>query len=127
MNTEKITHFKKKLEAELKLVEGEMETVGRKNPDTPGDWEAEPKGDDASATEPDEKADKFEAFESDSSVLDTLEVRWRGIKLALEKIEKNSYGACEISGEEIEEERLEANPAARTCEKHMSQEKNLLQ
>jgi len=127
MNTEKIAHFKKKLEAELKVVEGEMETVGRKNPDVEDDWEAQPK-DDTTATEPDEKADKFEAYESDSSVLDTLETRWRAIKQALSKIERGiAYGTCEIGGEKIEEERLEANPAARTCEKHMAQEKNLPQ
>ncbi len=118
MDAQKIAHYAHKLEEELAAVERELATVGRKNPDVPGDWEAQPKGEDASATESDEKADKFEDYESDSSVLDTLETRWRDVKRALAKTADGTYGTCEACGEEIEEARLEANPAARACEKH---------
>ena len=52
-------------------------------------------------------------------MLKELEIRYNDIKDALDKIEKNKYGICEVSGEEIEEERLIANPAARTCKAHM--------
>ena len=62
MTTENIAHFKKLLEDELVLVEGELATVGRRNPDQAGDWEAQPKDTDAASTEPDEKADKFEEY-----------------------------------------------------------------
>jgi len=125
MDSNTISHFKKKLEEELKAVEHDMGTVGRKNPDVEGDWEAQPRGADASATEPDEQADKFEAYESDSSVLDTLEIRFRDIKRALGKIANGTYGVCEVGAQEITEERLEADPAARTCTNHMAEEKNL--
>ena len=43
------------------------------------------------------------------------------VKSALERIEDGSYGVCEISWEQIEEDRLEANPAARTCKEHMNE------
>jgi RNA polymerase-binding transcription factor DksA len=51
-----------------------------------------------------------------------LEVRYNEIKSALKKIEESApgaYGLCEVGGEQIEEDRLEANPAARTCKAHM--------
>ena len=122
MNTE---HFKHKLEDERKLLENELKTVGRKNPSNPSDWEPTPGETDAAATEPDERADKLEQFGENAAILDELEVRWNNVKRALKKIEDGAYGTCEISGEPIEEERLEVNPAARTCTAHMEQEKNL--
>ncbi len=66
-----------------------------------------------------EVADNIEEFEENTAVLKELEIRYNDIKDALDKIEKNKYGICEVSGEEIEEERLIANPAARTCKAHM--------
>jgi RNA polymerase-binding transcription factor DksA len=50
-----------------------------------------------------------------------LELRLKDINDALNKIERadGSYGKCETSGEMIEEDRLMANPAARTCKLHM--------
>jgi RNA polymerase-binding transcription factor DksA len=37
------------------------------------------------------------------------------------QIEKGAYGTCKICGEKIEEDRLEANPAAQTCKLHMNE------
>jgi len=122
MDTE---HFKEKLEQEQRLLETEMQTVGRKNPDIEGEWEPQPKDTDTASTEPDEKADKFEEYEDNADILDALQVRWRNVKLALEKISNGTYGVCEVSGEPIEADRLEINPAARTCEQHMAEEKDL--
>lgn len=120
-----IHDLKQKLEDELQLVEQELQSLGRKNPDVAGDWEAQVKDTDTASTQPDEKADKFEEYEANAAVLDPLEIRWRNIKRALQKIEGGKYGTCEISGEPIEEARLKANPAARTCEKHLEEEKTL--
>ncbi len=50
-----------------------------------------------------------------------LENRWNEVRAALKKIEAGTYGICEISGEPIEEDRLEVNPAARTCKEHMDE------
>ena len=125
MNTQEIAEYKQILEKELVRLEAELKTVGRRNPDVLGDWEAQVKGMDASATESDEKADKFEEYESNSGILDGLEIRWRNVKRALQKIKDGAYGSCEVSGEQIEKERLDANPSARTCEQHMADETGL--
>lgn len=118
-------HFKERLQKELETVEDELKTVGRRNPSNPADWQATPGDVDASATERDEVADKIEQFEENTAILKELEIRYNSIKRALGKIADGTYGICEISGHPIEEERLEANPAARTCEAHMDQEGSL--
>lgn len=101
------------------MVEKELNDVGRINPDNKLDWEAEPADIDTDSADSDETADKIEEFEGNTAVLKELEIKYNDIKDALAKIEKGTYGICEISGEPIEEERLIANPAARTCKKHM--------
>lgn len=120
-----IEAMKERLTAELATVEAELTTVGRKNPDNPADWQPTPPVEDAAATESDELADKIEDFEQNTAILKQLEIQASAIKLALEKIESGTYGTCEISGEAIEEDRLEVNPSARTCKAHMDQEGSL--
>lgn len=114
-----ISHFKEKLEKELKEVEAELRSVGRKNPNNPADWEAEPADFDIDRADESEVGDKIEEYEENSAVLKELEIKYNEIKKALGKIESGTYGICEVSGEPIELERLEANPAARTCMRHM--------
>src|SRR3989344_2233340 len=109
MNTE---HFKKKLEAELKTITADLESVGKlRNPDT-GDWEArETETDEATPmADPNEAADAQEDFTTNRGINDQLEVRYNEIRHALEKIERGTYGVCESCGAQIEEDRLEANP-----------------
>ena len=115
-----VNYFKDKLAEELILIEKELNDVGRKNPDNKNDWEAEPTNLNNDHADSDETADNIEEFEGNTAVLKELEIRFNDIKDALKKIEHGTYGTCEISGEPIEEERLIANPAARTCKKHMS-------
>ena len=117
MNT---IHFKELLEKERGEIEKELATVGRKNPDQAGDWEAtEPEGERDFAEEGD-RAEGIENFENNNAVLFQLETRLKEVNAALEKIEDGTYGICEVSGEPIEEDRLEANPAATTCKTHMN-------
>ncbi len=117
MTPEKIADFKKKLEEEKKVVEGQLGSMGAK--DGAGEWTAGPGAIDEGATEPDELADRMEQQEENADEIAALAPRLKDINDALEKIEEGIYGACEVSGEPIEEERLEANPAARTCTKHL--------
>jgi len=119
MDEQKVLHFKKKLDAELKLLESELKELGWKNPET-GEWEATGGDMDSTATEEDELADKQEEYEERREEIEPLEARWNDVKLALEKIDEKIYGICETGDEQIEEDRLEANPAARTCKAHMS-------
>lgn len=115
-----IDYFKEKLAEELLLVEKELNDVGRVNPDNKLDWEAEPSDIDADRADSDETADKIEEYEGNTAVLKELEIKFNDVKDALAKIEEGNYGLCEVCHEPIEEERLIANPAARTCKKHMS-------
>lgn len=117
MDTEK---FKERLLAEKKQLEEEMSGVGRQNPDVPGDWEPTPANDGQLDIEDNVKADNHEESMERSAILTELEVRHKNVSDALKKIEEGTYGVCETSGEQIEEDRLEANPAARTCKAHMN-------
>ena len=116
-----IKELKKQLEKERDELVEEMNTMGKMNPET-GEWEAVPEAMDQKEADQNEMADRFEEFESRSSMMDTLETRLTDVKDALEKMEKGSYGVCEISGKPIEEDRLQANPAARTCKKYINNE-----
>lgn len=111
--------FKDKLQEELAMVENQLNDVGRKNPDNKLDWEAEPAEMGADSADENETADKIEEYETNTALLKELEIRYNDIKVALDKIEGGTYGFCEISGQPIEKDRLEANPAARTCKAHM--------
>lgn len=114
-------HFEQKLKEELTLLEKELKSVGHKNPDNPADWEASPAKVDAYPADDSELSDSIEEFEGNTAVLKQLEIRYNEVKGALERIESGTYGICKISGEPIEVERLEANPAAETCIAHKEQ------
>ena len=113
-------HFKKKLEAEKKLLEEELGKVGRRNPDNLSDWEATPPVDrDTSQADENTVADSIEGYEENVAIVNTLETRYQDLKSALDKIKHNTFGLCQVCGEEIDTERLEANPSARKCREHM--------
>ena len=127
MNQDKLNYFKEKLKTELALVEDELQHIGRKSSKIGNltvDWEGKPADFDTDAADESEVADKMEEFEENTAVVKNLEIKFNEIKTALKKIEdggeNSKYGICEVSGEPIEEDRLEANPAARTCKKHMN-------
>lgn len=69
--------------------------------------------------EPNEAADKIEELDERGEEVVTLSARLADVRKALENIEEGNYGRCEVCDKEIEEERLEANPAARTCMEHI--------
>ena len=112
-------HFKEKLEKEKVLVEKELEKVGRVNPDNATDWEATPPDRDVSQADENTVADSVEDYEDNVAIVNTLEARYNDIKTSLHKIEQGTYGLCQVCGQEIESDRLEANPSARTCKEHM--------
>ena len=114
-----IKHFKDMLSKEAGLLETELATIGRKNPGQSSDWEAVEPEVDRDRADGTEVADNIEQYENNSAILDQLEIRLKEVRNALEKIEKGKYGICEVSGEQIELDRLEANPAATTCKLHM--------
>src|SRR5690606_35240651 len=86
-----------------------------------GDWIATPVEQDGNEADYLDQATHVEAFESHVGALTQLEKQYSDILRALKKIDAGKYGVCEISGNTIELDRLEANPAARTCKAHMNE------
>ncbi len=115
-------YFKQKLGEEKQLLEKELASLGHKNPDVPGDWEATPeKHNIDQEADKNLKADRYEELEERSGISAELENRLVNVNIALKKIEGATYGACEIGNKPIEEDRLKANPAARTCKEHLNE------
>lgn len=111
--------FKKILEEEKALLETELSELGSRNPSNPSDWvPSKPAGDEFGADRND-NADIIEDMQDNNAALNELEGRLNQVMSALLKITEGTYGTCEVSGETIEMDRLEANPAAATCKKHM--------
>ncbi len=110
---------KETLLAEQVLLEGELKNIARFNNET-GQWEATPDTELMNASDDNDAADRFEDFEERTSMLTTLQARLTDVKDALMKIEKGTYGMCEVCGKPIEKDRLAANPAARTNKEHMN-------
>ncbi len=118
MDTQKL---KGKLLEERAKLEAELSDLGIMDPET-GDWGAYQKEGEAEVSDKNDAADFDEDFAQRANTIGEIEKRYIDVKNALDKIERadGSYGICEMSGEKIEEDRLEANPAARTCKDHMN-------
>ncbi|MEX0672802.1 MAG: TraR/DksA C4-type zinc finger protein [Candidatus Paceibacterota bacterium] len=109
-------YYKGKLEEEMENLIAELQTIGRINPDTPGDWEAVAANlDQPHSADLNEEADDIEEYGEHVAILEQLEIRFNEVKDAIERIEEDAYGICSVCGKKIEEDRLEANPAAKTC------------
>lgn len=107
-----------KLLAEKKKLETELASVGQRNPQNPADWEPTPEKMDVSTADANEMADAMEEFEARASINEKLAARLNNVTRALDKISQKTFGICEVCNNPIEEARLEANPAARTCIEH---------
>ncbi|MEK7564148.1 MAG: hypothetical protein AAB510_01085 [Patescibacteria group bacterium] len=110
--------IKEKLEKERDVLLSQMKEMGKLDPET-GDWEATPEKQIAPESDQNDMADRFEDFEAKSSMLGTLEPRLKNILNALKNLNKESFGKCIVCKKDIENTRLDANPAAQTCKKHL--------
>jgi RNA polymerase-binding transcription factor DksA len=120
MNKNDLQHFKDILLKEKAILEEELSSVGQEDTENPNDgWSATSGSIETDSADENEVADKFEELEENKIILSKLAPQYKDVKEALERIEEGTYGICEISGEVIEKERLEANPSAKTCKKHM--------
>jgi len=117
--------YKKRLEIMLAELTEELQTLGIHNPEVPEDWQAIPADVERAEADPNVGADRVEDWEERRATLAELETRYNNLRLALKKIEAGTFGICELGGEEIESDRLDANPAARTCKTHINNEADL--
>lgn len=111
--------IKNKLEEERDTLLEEMKDLGKLNPET-GEWEATPEEMDFPETDQNDMADRFEDFEGRSSMIRALGPRLNNILKALKGLNRESFGKCIVCKKDIEVARLEANPAAMTCKKHLN-------
>ena len=115
MNKNQIEKLRKRLDEELEQLRDELSEIAQKDVGHKSNWSPVPDENEGSISESGDAAKREEEFLDRSAITHGLERRYHDVRLALKKIEKGEgYGICEISGETIEVERLEANPAART-------------
>jgi RNA polymerase-binding transcription factor DksA len=115
-----IQHFKEVLLKEEKVLEADLSSIGRKNPENSSDWEGTIPENGTDEADDLEVASSLEQFENNTAEVENLEKQLNDVKSALEKIENGSYGKCEVCGNDIEEDRLVASPSAPTCKLHMN-------
>jgi len=103
------------LGAEKDSLEEELSEHGK---EVSGDWEgsSESEGEEA---DPNDAADNIEELVTNVPLVEELEARYKEVKAALARIKKGAYGTCEKCNEPMGYDRLEANPAARTCVTHI--------
>lgn len=118
MKKERLNYFKDKLIAEKALLDDELQAIARK--DGNGDWIAVPEAHTDVEGDEGDQAEFIQDFDSKIARLGSLETKYNQVVAALERIEKGTYGICLKSGNPIEEDRLEANPAAETCKAMMN-------
>lgn len=114
MTTEFITQRKEDLLKKKKDLEEQLKTFAEKK--GKDDWQTQyPQMNESE----EDKADEVEEYENLLPVEHSLEENLKDINIALEKIEKGTYGKCDNCGCEcdIPEERLIALPEAKTCTK----------
>lgn len=105
------------LEAERDSLSEELAEHGKKEPGT-GDWQGTSSGLEGTEADPTDAADQIEELVTNIPLVEELESRKKEIDAALMRMESGTYGVCEKCGEPIPLDRLEANPAARTCVTH---------
>jgi DnaK suppressor protein len=111
--------FKQRLESERVTLEEQLATVGQPSTANPGEWEATQK-DTELESDIHDQADHLDEYQENRAILDVLNSQHREVAAALARIENGTYGTCEVCNEEIEADRLEADPSAKTCKAHMS-------
>ena len=118
MEVKDIERYKDELEQERAMLLREISAFAVPNPAVKGDWIP---GDRESFSNKREGLQKESVQEQKNfAATHDLEIRLSNVTRALKKIKdgNGTFGICELSGNPIEKERLDSNPAARTCIAH---------
>ena len=119
-----INELKAVLEKERALLISELKTIATPDPHLKDNWDvkhfewSEDQITSEEALESDESVNESDEDMKNKALSDHLELRLKEVNDALKRIEKGSYGICEVCKKEIPLERLKANPAASTDIKH---------
>src|SRR3989344_808681 len=113
MQKELQEQLKRVLEKEKSTLTKELETFAKEDKSLKNNWDVSRANREKGDME--EEADETQEHETLVSLEHSLELKLKDVNIALEKVEKGGYGACEKCGKEIEKERLLACPEARLC------------
>ncbi|NBD74230.1 hypothetical protein GVX82_04305 [Patescibacteria group bacterium] len=119
------TPYQEALEAERVALEAQLREVGVQTEPGSGVWIPSASDLAVDQADPNEVADAAEESSEHVALVTELSARYRNVLRALKKIEEGTYGVDELDGEPIEEDRLHANPAARTRKANLEREDEL--
>lgn len=114
LSEEELDDLRANLAAEKDSLEEEMAEHGKS---TGGSWQgsSESEGAEADATD---AADNIETLATNVPLVGALQRRFQEVNKAIAKMDKGTYGICDVCKAEIPLDRLKANPAASTCIEH---------
>ncbi len=120
-----INELKTALEKERELLISELKTIATPDPHLKDNWDvkheewSENQITSEEALESDESVNESDEDMKNKALSDHLELRLKEVNDALKRMENGTYGICEVCKKDIEMDRMEVNPAARTCKKHL--------
>lgn len=117
MHTHDTERFRDQLQKERSEIEKTLSERGHKISGQ-SDWQGASTDITTGTADINEVADQIEELANNVAIVEELEKRLHTITAALDKIQNGTYGICDVCGENIPVERLEANPAATTCMAH---------
>ena len=115
MDKKILAETKKKLEQEQALLREDLLRFADKDKKLPDDYDTRFQDLGGRSSAPDESAEEVETYENLLAIEYALESRLKEVNEALEKINSNNYGRCDVCKKNIEIGRLKANPAAKSC------------
>ncbi len=115
MNKKLIDGLKNKLENQKDSLTKELSSFATEDKNLKNNWDT--KYPNRENGDMEEEADEVQEYDNLVSVEHNLELRLKDVDSALEKIKNGTYGTCEKCGNEIDDDRLQAFPEARTCTK----------
>ena len=112
-----LQEFKETLEKEKEALEKELSSFAKKDPEGTDDWNTKYPyfNGGAGSQKLEEAADEIEEYMNLLPIEANFEAKIQAINLALEKMEKGTYGICEKCKKDIPLERINAYPAAKNC------------
>lgn len=110
-----LEQLKQKLEGAKKRLQNDLERFAKPVDSKSGEYETRFEN---IGTDMDDSATEVEQYVDALGVENTLEQQLQDVNTALDKIEKGTFGKCEVCGEDIAIERLRVYPSAKVCMKH---------
>lgn len=116
--TRDLIYYKRLLLDERTRLRNTLLSLGHAHPDDQYDFDASTDEEVIDSGDEADHATHLEEFSSRIILEAELEKRYQEIHSALDAITDGTYGTCIFCGQKIPSNRLEANPAARTCILH---------